>query len=278
MLKLLRVGHCCHPEAMVMRGHSWRSMQFPAIVGLLQHPTKGYILFDTGYAKRFLHETKPFPERFYRWLTPVHLCDKENLIHQLAHLNIAAEEITAIFISHFHADHIAGLLDFPKAQFICSKEALMSVEKLGRFRGLIKGYLPKLLPIDFAHRCLFIEEQKLVSLTNQYQPFLCGYDIFNDGSFLAIALPGHAAGQYGLLIESQGRPCFLIGDASWTKEAYELGVRPNLMTHLIMDNGQEYLETLDKLTRMFINHKEIQIIPAHCQRTFDDYNNALVHK
>jgi len=273
MLRLLKVGHCYHPEAMVMKGHSWRSMQFPAIVGLINHPQQGYILFDTGYAKRFLEATNPFPERFYRWLTPIHLCDKENLVTQLAQLNIAVEDIAAIFISHFHADHISGLLDYPNAKFICSKNALIEFTRLGRIKGLIKGFLPALLPSDFTKRCSFIEDMKRVFITHKYNPFDMGYDIFNDGSFLAVALPGHAAGQFGLLLECNGKSYFLIGDASWTREAYQNGARPNIFTYAIMDNGKQYLETLDKLSTLFLTQRELHIIPSHCQLSFDKFHH-----
>jgi hypothetical protein len=135
-IELLKVGHCFHPEAVVIRGGSWRAQQFPAIVALLKHPSQGYMLFDTGYAKHFIQATTPFPQRLYRWVTPMHLCDKENLLHQLAQRGIAPEDIKHIFISHFHADHIAGLLDFPQARYICSKVALQSVMQRSGIRGL----------------------------------------------------------------------------------------------------------------------------------------------
>ncbi|MCW8933968.1 MAG: MBL fold metallo-hydrolase [Gammaproteobacteria bacterium] len=274
MLKLLKVGHCFHPEAMVMKGHSWQSMQFPAIVGLIKHPQKGYVLFDTGYAKRFKQETERFPERFYRWLTPFHICEKESLVYQLSQLNIGADEINAIFISHFHADHISGLLDFPSASFICSKVALDTFISLGRIKGLIKGYLPKLLPSDFVKRCSFIEDTKKIIIRNKYAPFSAGYDVFSDGGFIAIPLPGHAVGQFGLLLESSGKSCFLIGDACWTREAYQEGVRPNILTYAIMDNGKQYLETLDKLSQVYLSNKKIQIIPSHCQLSFESFKSG----
>ncbi len=273
MLKLLKVGHCYHPEAMVMRGHSWRSAEFPAFVGLINHPEQGYVLFDTGYAKRFSEETSRFPEIFYRWLTPMHLCQKENLIEQLKALNVTPQEIRYIFISHFHADHISGLLDFPQAEFICSQKAFNNFSKLGRFKGLMKGYLPKLLPTDFETRCQFIEETKIVPLEQHYYPFLQAYDIFSDGSLKAISLPGHAAGQYGLLIEQTTTPTFLIGDATWTRDAFIKNCKPNVLTHLIMDSGKQYLTTLDKLSELYRNNKNIQIIPSHCLKSFLVFNN-----
>jgi len=150
MLEILKVGHCWHPEAMVFRNCSLKKMKFPAYIGLLKHPTKGLILFDTGYAKRFVDETKTFPEIAYRLATPMKLSCKEDLIQQLNMKGISQSDIKCVFISHFHADHISGLLDFPNAEYICSQIAYQEIMRLGRFRGVLKGYLKKLVPTDFA--------------------------------------------------------------------------------------------------------------------------------
>ncbi|WP_086934358.1 MBL fold metallo-hydrolase [Agarilytica rhodophyticola] len=272
--QLLKVGHCFHPEAMVMKGHSWKKMAFPAIVALLKHPKFGNILFDTGYAKRFLEETNSFPNILYRMLTPMHLCDKEGLITQLNNQNIGADDVDYIFISHFHADHIAGLLDYPKATFICSRIALESFEKRSGFSALIKGYLKGLLPNSFLSRALFIEDTKAIKLNSVIYPFDTGHDIFSDGSMFAISLPGHAWGHYGLLSFSNNQVNFLVGDACWTQEAYKFGARPNRLTRLIMSNEEEYLETLTKLTKLYDNNKSINIIPSHCQKTFEAFNSC----
>jgi len=272
VLRLLEVGYCFHPEAIVMSNGSWRKMKFPAYVGLIKHPVKGYLLFDTGYAKRFLDETSGFPEKFYRWLTPMHLCDKHSLIGQLRGLGISSEDIKYIFISHFHADHISGLLDFESAKYICSKEAFGAIKSLGRVRGLVKGYLPGLLPRDFLSRCMFIEDLSLSLLDKSMAPFVKGYDVFGDGSALAVSLPGHASGHFGLLSEHNGKSIFLIGDAAWTADSYESSVRPNRITHLIMDDGSKYLDTLDRLSSVYSANSNLLIVPSHCERSFRLFN------
>lgn len=113
--RLLKVDHCAHPECVVMRGGRWRSTLFPALCGLLAHPTRGWILFDTGYSSHFTQATAPFPERLYRWVTPLTLTPADTLLAQLARLGISADEIRYVIISHMHGDHIAGLKDFPNA-------------------------------------------------------------------------------------------------------------------------------------------------------------------
>ena len=52
----------------------------PALFGLIRHPKKGVVLFDTGHATRFIPATKPWPYRIYRWLTPTHISEEEDAI------------------------------------------------------------------------------------------------------------------------------------------------------------------------------------------------------
>jgi glyoxylase-like metal-dependent hydrolase (beta-lactamase superfamily II) len=115
-LHVLRVGHCRHPECVAISGGAWRFAEFPALVGLIRHPVAGAILFDTGYAEHFLRATSGFPERLYRWTTPVTLPPEACLQAQLARHGLALHEIAAVFASHLHGDHIAGLRDLPNAR------------------------------------------------------------------------------------------------------------------------------------------------------------------
>ena len=269
VFKLLKVGHCFHPEAIVVRGGSWKSAIFPAIVTLIQHPAYGNILFDTGYADRFHTVTRSFPERVYRWLTPMELPQRECLQNQLEALDIGLEEIDYVFISHFHADHIAGLIDLPRAKFFCSKSALFAFYQFSGISALRRGFLKALLPNDFRERVIAIEDTTTITLPNPMHPFSSGYDLFTDGSCIAVELPGHAAGHMGLLFHDGGTVRFLLGDACWTADAYTKSRKPNPLAHLILDNSQHYLDTIDKLAKLYGSNQQIQLIPSHCLKTYE---------
>ncbi|XCN73979.1 MAG: MBL fold metallo-hydrolase [Candidatus Electrothrix aestuarii] len=273
-LELLKVGHCSHPEAVVVRGGTWRARSFPAIVGILHHPQQGYILFDTGYARRFHEATHAFPERLYRWLTPMHLPQTEELPYLLAQRGLTTEDIQYIFISHFHADHIAGLLDFPKARFICSESALYAATHQQRVHGLIKGNLPALLPPDLLQRTTFIEECPTTASGLAQHAFAKGYDIFADGSCLAIALPGHAQGQFGLLCSQDDSRYFLVADACWTRASFKDGSKPLAVANIIMSSTAQYHRTIEALAQLHAMQPDLFIIPSHCQETYDEFSHA----
>lgn len=270
-LELLKVGHCFHPERMVIKGGSWKPMAFPAIVSLLKHPNKGDILFDTGYSHHFTAATQPFPERFYRWVTPMCLHDSEQLVRQLEKRNIAPEDIRYIFISHFHADHISGLKDFPEAKFICSKLALQKIMQGSRWGNLIQGCLLSFLPLDFAERAIFIEECRAVQLSKKLSPFQYGHDLFDDGSLLAIALSGHACGHYGLMVYRNKTSHFLIGDACWSIKTITDQRHPHPISHIILSDTREYYDTLDKLNQLHSQNAELALLPSHCIHSYEAF-------
>ena len=118
------------PAGAVLHGESWRKkLRFYALAFLLRHPVAGPVLVDTGYSSRFFSETTHFPNRLYRMITPVTLTDPEGIAGQLRRHGVAPEEIRHVVITHFHADHIGGLKDFPNAVFHCSATAWHSARR-----------------------------------------------------------------------------------------------------------------------------------------------------
>lgn len=257
-------GYCTHNEWITRRGGAWASKLFPAICTLIHHPDHGYILFDTGYTERFNQHTKKWPFWLYQKATPVHIQAEQTLKVQLERKCIRPEEIRFIIISHFHADHIGGLRDFPQAQFICSKIAYEAIREESGFRALIKGYLAGLLPDNFESRLRYIEDTPLISLKKDLAPFQMAYDLFGDGSCMAIFLPGHAKGQIGLTyLNREGQRVFLVADSCWSTQAFKAYELPSPLTRFIHDNWDEYKDTLLKL-HILSCQRSIKIIPSHC--------------
>src|SRR6187549_2200647 len=82
-INILHAGYCTSPEHLAIQGGRWKTIHFPAMFVLLRHPKFGPMLFDTGYSYRFFDETKKFPKRLYRFMTPVFLEEEELLVNQL---------------------------------------------------------------------------------------------------------------------------------------------------------------------------------------------------
>ncbi len=277
-LHLLRVGACRHLECMAARGGRWALMDFPALCGLIQHPTRGWILFDTGYAEHFFTATESFPERFYRIALPIDLPPNECLSAQLAELGLTAADIGAVIISHYHGDHIAGLRDFTQARFIALRKDTQHFMALTgrRWRATLQGYLPGLLPVDFLPRLQLADNCTAVALPAWLHPFTTGFDLLGDGSLIGVPLPGHSSGQMGLFIpDADGRPVFLIGDAAWSLPFLRKGRLPSRLTTMVMAERRTYAQTFMGLHNLALRETAIALLPSHCSIAWQEYLHGI---
>lgn len=244
--KIYDTGYCTHPGCMVERGLGFDSKKFPALAILLELEDGRKILFDTGYSDHFLAATKKLPEKLYALATPA---SPSALVLKLAADGISHEEISTIILSHFHADHISGVKDFPRASLVCDHEGYEKLKETPRFRQVMKGFLSNLLPVDFEQRILWVERYPLalsmiLGVKLEHELYACSVPEL--GGYL-VSLPGHAAGHIGLLFRCLENWVFLCADAFWT-EGNLADHLPNRLTHLIMDDAQSYQQTLSSLS------------------------------
>lgn len=262
-MQWLAAGYCRHPEFITIRGGTRRSVAFPAGFALIRHPRHGYILFDTGYSARFFEETRRWPALLYRLTTPVTFREEDSAVNQLRRQGIEPEEVRHVVLSHFHADHVAGLRDFPRARLLYKREAYDAVKDLGPFASVKSGYLPGLLPEDFEQRSLYAEEAEPYYFPENV-PFASGSDLFGDGSLIAVDVPGHAAGQIGLFLRTASGEIFLCADAVWSSRAYRERRKPHAAARLIMANAGQYEDSFERLCRLHRLYPQVEIIPSHC--------------
>lgn len=261
--RLLEAGFCKHPEFMMMRGGAWGPAEFPALVAVLEHPREGRILFDTGYATHFMQATKRLPESMYRAATPVSFSPQQAVLAQLGRPDAVAH----VILSHFHGDHVGGLRDFPIARLHCSVDGLKDLKARSRLDALSHGLLPTLLPADFDARVTHFEDCARVALPPEMQPFDVGYDILGDESVIAIDLPGHAAGHFGICFrDSRDRLVFLVADAAWSSVAIELNAPPPALVSGWLGDTARYRTTLARLHELHKRSPAVCLVPAHCRR------------
>jgi glyoxylase-like metal-dependent hydrolase (beta-lactamase superfamily II) len=187
---------------------------------------------------------------------------------QLESSGIRPGDVRRIVVSHFHADHIAGIRDFPNADIFCTRAAWRSVRNARGLAALSRGFLPGLLPVGVAHDVRFVDDLPPASLPRPLDQFGVGGDLFGDGSALIVQLPGHAVGQIGLFIpQSSDAPArgarFLIGDAAWTRRAIATGTPPPSLTTAILGETHGYRKTLAQLTALHRSWPDLDIVPSH---------------
>lgn len=241
-----RVGHCTHPSCMALKGSGFKSRCFPSRAYLIE-TSRGNYLWDTGYADRFREATSNGIYALYAWITPVFFDPRESLIGQLAACGVGVDDIHAIVLSHFHADHIAGIRDFPQARLLCSSSGWNAVRRLSGFGAVRQAFVPALLPDDIESRLAFVEAYAERALPAQLAPFIRGWDITGTGEIIVVNLPGHAAGHLGAFVRDDEEWILLASDAAWTTESYQQLRGPSELSFLIQHSRAEYYNTLRML-------------------------------
>lgn len=269
-LDLLQIGYCTGPLSMTRKGAPWRKGRFPAGIALLRHSQFGSILFDTGYGAAFWQATAPFPERLYRWLTPAYLDDQASLPRQLAQLGCERPDL--IFLSHLHADHVAGLFDLVQLPAIFASQ--QALDGLGKSRlATLRAGCPRGLRDHLKALAIQPLQARPIADLTPYglADFGEGHDLLGDGSLLAVPLPGHGIGQTGLYLPSTTRgPFFLVADAIWSLDALEDNCPPPDMTLRNLGKRDDYLRTFSRLREFHRNRPEVGIIASHCPRSYPE--------
>lgn len=264
-LEIKAAGFCTASRHHAVKGSKRETIRFYATYALIHHPVKGYILFDTGYTGRFYEQTQEFPYSTYAKATIVEVHKKDEVVNQLVAIGIVAEEVKYIIISHFHADHLGGLRDFPNAEFICSKGAYESIRGKSGWSAVKQGFLPEHLPPDFQQR------MRLIDFEGAEQDEMLGpiVDVFSDGAIELCLLEGHAKGQMGALVNAVTKKFLLIADAAWLKEHYETEAVPHSIVRLFFDSWKNYRATLTKLRQFYKANPKVEMVACHCRSTYE---------
>ena len=270
--ELKSAGYCESEKHHVLKGAEKKTIKFFATYAHIEHPVHGHILFDTGYTKRFYDATQKLPFSIYAKVTKVYISDEETVISALRQKGVEPEDVNYIIISHFHADHIGGLKDFPSAQFICSKVAWEDVRDRKGMAALKRAFIPSLMPADFVQRAKMIEIDKSEKEVDYLGKVI---DLFDDGSILLCQLEGHAKGQIGALIETDEQPVLMVADAAWLRENYLNMHLPSPIVKLFFDSWKNFKKSLQRVHNFHKANPDTVIIPCHCEATFREFNDLI---
>lgn len=263
-IRFLHSGWCSQ-FARLVGAPSWTWTRFYAVFVYFEHPVHGGCLIDTAYSDEFFHATRWLPQRLHRWVTPVHLDEQRNARDQLSTAGIDPAGVRQIFVSHFHADHIAGLKCFPNAQFIYRRDAFVRLQRQSVFAQVRHGFLRELLPPDFTECGRPLNENEFSAGEGDWQGFqVC--DFWGDGSVLLVDLPGHADGHFGFVLQSADTRLFYIVDACWHVQVLLDQSPLPWISRRVQHDAPTYFATQEKL-RQLTERTGIELIACHCPRT-----------
>ncbi len=267
-LRLLFTGFTEGYEHHVLSGARREIVPFHSMVAVVEHPHFGVTLFDSGYSRHFHEHTRPFPFNLYARVTPVTCVPDDEVKTQLRTLGI--DKVDRLVLSHFHGDHIAGVRDFDDADVIAHADGVNDAK--GRAGDTVnavrKGFVPGLLDDAFFDRVYALAEFG----DRGFGPFDRCHDLFGDRSVLLVELPGHAAGQIGMLVQlAPGVRKLLVADAVWYRRAIFEQRMPGFVTYPLFSSTKKYRQTLVKLGAFAKAFPDIELVPTHCPEVFATY-------
>lgn len=205
-------------ERLLIRGGGFRRLPLRVRVGYFHHPHLGHTLIDTGYCNaRTMRKLQrgPLLAAYRLLIRPTTLTD-DPLGTGLRLLGLRKEDIRTVILTHFHADHIGGLRELPGTRILCSRKAWQAYTGNSTTRNAMKGIFGNLLPDDMQERIGFFEDFSSVAAPNAIGD---GWDIGEDGTVLAIDLPGHLEGHVGLCFPKRATPLLYATDTQWLIKA-----------------------------------------------------------
>lgn len=264
--EVLVTGISRHPERSVQQDGRLAPIDFPISVVLLEM-SSGYWLFDTGVGPQMERLKSGLLSRLYPIVVPYRTTAGGSAAAQLRERGIEPGDIERVVVSHFHADHIGGLRDFPNAEIVGH---LSGLEQLYEARGVTAARMALfdvLLPDDVGTRFSDICGLPKAEVPWSGWKHVDAWSLTSDDSVIAVSLPGHARGQFGLLVNGpQGT--FHVADAAWTTPAITRNLLPSQITRLVHDDWATYGATLGMLHDLSLRSIEERptIVPCHCAK------------
>lgn len=245
-LRAYTCGHTHHDLSRLVTGHPREHRRFPATVFCWRDGDR-VVLFDTGYAPR--PWDTGLTGSLYQRLLPPELPPGQDVAEQ-----VDPASVTHVVLSHLHPDHVGGLHRFPGATLVLHREQLATVASPRLRDGLLRGLLPPWFDDAVWDRAVVVDD--LVP-----GPWgLAVHDLFGDGSYLLVDLPGHARGHLGALV---GGRALLAGDAAWGRDLLPHAGRLRALPRWITHDGTAHLATTRLLlaaerggARLLFSHDE----------------------
>lgn len=164
---------------------------------------------------------------------------KDELNNQLQKLNIPAEKIKAIALTHLHFDHTDGIKYFPNTKIIVNK-----AEWEKPF-----GDLPKLYPSWF--------KPELIELNEQYDVFDKAKYLTTSKDIILIETPGHTYHHCSVIIKADECTIFFAADICYSQQ--------QLLENKFPGNNASNklaISTYNKV-KAFAKNNAVVFIPSH---------------
>ncbi|MBR0687694.1 MBL fold metallo-hydrolase [Bradyrhizobium manausense] len=232
-MKLFNSAHIDVFAGLIKRGAGLKRARLTVRYGLIDLGARGLCLVDTGVGPEVTQGQRSAALRLYSAVLRPQLNAGEAVETTLRNLGVAPADIRHVVVTHFHADHVSSLRLFVNAEVIAWAAAAHAVMAMSPAAALHQGIFKELIPPDITERLRPVE-----GLTRRSTGTLLGdgHDLFGDGSYLAVPLPGHAFGHFGIFWREPAGPVIYATDVAWTREALMQDKTPWISRAVVFDD------------------------------------------
>ncbi len=231
-----------NPKAAALKDHDE-----PIIVAFhaIRHPTRGLFLIDTGIERAIRDDFKHSAVGSGAVVSRVMHVEKMKVRTDTATwLSQQHDAPAGVFLTHLHLDHVSGMRDVPSGTpvYVGPGEA----QEKTALNYFVTGVTDAALEGKGTLREWQFKSDGVL-------------DVFGDGSFFAIWVPGHTAGSTAFVARTPSGPVLFTGDACHTAWGWKNGVEPGSFS----EDRPKSQESLARLEKLVERHPRIDVRPGH---------------
>ena len=225
--------------------------EIPIPAFIVEHPSAGLILIDTGFHASLAVDPKPNMGPILGRLFSPNMGPHEGLPDQLRARGFDPRDVNVVVMTHLHVDHASGVSQFPDAMFIVTaREWRAATEE----KGLTAGYVKRQFDHAFDWRTIDFDGDEVSS----YVAFGRTLDLFGDGSVRVAYTPGHTLGHMSVILRTAGPEFLVVADAAYTMRTIEETVMP-FGAH----DEHEFKRSLREVQRFIEQKPDTVVSPGH---------------
>ena len=186
----------------------------PIVAFLVEHPSAGPVLIDTGFHASVAVQPRSNLGRMGAMLyRDIEMTPEQAAEAQLRAKGIKPSDVKVVIMTHFHPDHASAIADFPDATFLVSDvEWEAAVEG-----GQRQGYVQSQFDHGFDYRLADFDAED----ANSFSGFARSLDVFGDGSVRLVFTPGHTLGHMSVVLRTGSGEVLVAGDAIFMHRTLE---------------------------------------------------------
>jgi N-acyl homoserine lactone hydrolase len=218
------------------------------LVGVVQHPTAGDFIVDTGMSEAMAQGERKAEVRGLARAITKPMAPLESLAGIVARHQL---QVSGVLLTHSHLDHVLGLPDLAPDVPIYVGPGELRQRRM--FNGLLRPTFRRLMADREPVR--EIDPATTIAL----DPFPAVIDLVGDGSIWGIVCEGHTKGSMAWLVNATDGPVLFVGDTSHTRWGWDHDVPPGTFT----SDQDLNVEAFARLRKFVQQHPETKVYVGH---------------